>query len=169
MTRIPSILFAAVGAILLAGCFTSAEPLIGPDQAVFPYDKIVYGQIDRQDDLQTWMRKGDAYSFRPNEGSEREAFVRLMPAGDNLYVVQMEFPEDEPLRRLFALLKVDLGAMTAASYSAIIPDNFRGVPGLSQCQDVVCIDSLDAYIAYARAGIDAGHPPDAEYRIISLE
>ncbi len=169
MAPIRGILFVFVGAILLAGCFTSPESLIGADQAVFPYDKIVFAHVDHQDDRQTWVRDGDAYSFRPDERSEREARVRLMPAGDNLYVVQMELPEDEQIRRLFALVKVDLGAMTAASYSAIIPDSFKDVPGLSQCQDVVCIDSLEAYIAYARAGIDAGHPPDAEYRIISLE
>jgi hypothetical protein len=169
MTRIRSVLFALVGAILLAGCFTSPAPLIGADQAVFPYEKIIFADADRQDDRQTWVRQGDAYSFRPDENSTREAFVRLMPAGNNLYVVQMEFPEDEQMRRLFALVKVDLGAMTAASYSAIIPDNFQNVPGLSQCEDVVCIDSLDAYIAYARAGIEAGNPPDVTYRIISLE
>jgi hypothetical protein len=55
------------------------------------------------------------------------------------------------------------------SYSAVMPDDFHEVPGLSRCEDVVCIDSLDAYVAYARAGIDAGNPPDFTYRIISLE
>jgi hypothetical protein len=169
MTLIRGILFALLAPLALAGCFTSPEPLIGADQAVFPYQRIVFGEADRQDDRQTWTRKGDSYSFKPDDGDEKEALVRLLPVAENLYVVQMEFPEDDQTQRLFALLKVDLAAMTAESYSAIIPDDFQDVPGLSRCEDVVCIGGLDAYIAYARAGIAAGHPPDTTYRIISLE
>ena len=169
MARIRGIFFILVGSVLLGGCFTSPEPLIGADQAVFPYDTIVFAEADRPDDRQTFQRKGDAYSFRPGGDDEQEALVRPMPAGDNLYVAQMEIPEDDKPRRLFALIKVDEKAMTAATYAAVMPDDFEDVAGLSKCGDVVCIDNLDAYVAFARAGIDAGRPPDIQYRIISLE
>jgi hypothetical protein len=33
----------------------------------------------------------------------------------------------------------------------------------------MCIDSLDAYVAYARRLIDDGRPPDGVYRIIATE
>ena len=169
MIRLRGILFVLVAPLVLAGCFTSPEPLIGAGEAVFPYEKIVFRSADREDDRQTWTRKGDSYSFKPDDGNGREAFVRLLPAGDDLYVVQMSFPEEDQTRHLFALVRVDLGAMQADSYSAIIPDRFEDVPGLSKCGDVICIGNLDAYVAYARAGIDAGNPPDVTYRIISLE
>jgi hypothetical protein len=163
------ILFVVLVCLGLSACFTSTVPLIGPDDAVFPYDKIVFGEVSRPDDRQTWTRKGDAYSFRPDDSEEREASIRLKVVGENLYVVQMEFTEAGKESRLFALLKADLAAMRVYSYASIIPDDFKDVPGLSRCDDVVCIEDLDAYVAYARAGMEAGHPPDTEYRIISLE
>ncbi len=153
----------------LAGCFTSKEPLIGPEDAVFPYQTIVFGDAGNPDDRQTWTRKGDAYSFRPDDSEDREASVRLKDIGKDLYVVQMEFLDEDKLQRLFALLSVDLAARHAKSYAAIMPDDFQDLPGLAKCEDVVCIDDLDAYVAYARAAMQSGRPPDAEYRIISLE
>jgi hypothetical protein len=163
--RILAVVFLSLG---LSACFTSPVPLIGPEDAVFPFEKIVFGEVSREDDRQTWIKKGDAYSFRP-DSEEREALIRLKAVGENLYVVQMEFHEDETMRRLYGVLAVDLAAMRVKSYAAIIPDDFNDVPGLSRCDDVVCIADLDAYVAYARAGMEAGRPPDTEYRIISLE
>ena len=77
----------------LAACFTSKEPLIGAADAAFPFERIVFAEVSRADDRQTWTRKGDAYSWRPDENDEREAVMRLKAVGDNLYVVQMEFTE----------------------------------------------------------------------------
>ena len=90
----------------LTACFTSEEPLIGPKDAVFPFERIVFAEVDRPDDRQTWTRKGDVYSFHPDGNEEREALMRLKAVGENLYVVQMEAGEigEEP-ERLYALLK----------------------------------------------------------------
>lgn len=154
----------------LVACFTSTAPLIGPEDAVFPFERVVFGEVSRPDDRQTWTRKGDAYSFRPDESEEREAFMRLKPAGDNLYVVQMEFTEDEKPMRLYALLRADLAAGRVQSFAAVRPDAFEPLPGLSVCSDdLVCVEDLDAYVAYAKGRMDAGIPPDAEYRIIEME
>jgi hypothetical protein len=163
------ILFLVLICLGLSACFTSPVPLIGPDDAVFPFDRIVFGEVSRPDDRQTWTRKGDAYSYRPDASEEREAQMRLKRVAENLYVVQMEFTEDNQIRRVYALLKANLEAERVYAYSSIIPDNFADVPGLRKCDEVVSIDDLDTYIAYARAGMEAGHPPEAEYRIISRE
>ena len=39
-----------------------------------------------------------------------------------------------------------------------MPDAFKAQPGLSICDKAVCIEDLDAYVAYARARMDAGVP-----------
>lgn len=153
----------------LAACFTSTEPLIGPEDAAFPFERVVFAEVSRPDDPQIWTRKGDAYSFRPDESEEREALMRLKPAGENLYVVQMEFIEDGRPMRLYALLGADLPANRVQSFAAIMPDGFVAAPGLSICDKSVCIEDLDAYIAYAKGRIDSGSPPDVEYRIIEME
>jgi hypothetical protein len=153
----------------LAACFTSKAPLIGPDDAAFPFERIVFAEVSRPDDRQSWTRKGDAYSWRIDEGDEREALMRLKAAGENLYVVQMEFSEAGKARRLYALLRADVPAKRVYSYASIKPDAFEAQPGLSICDDSVCIDDLDAYVAYAKGRIDAGAPPDAEYEIIEME
>ena len=152
----------------LSACFTSKEPLIGADKAVFPYEEIVYAEADKGDPA-TLKRKGDAYSLKA-ANSDEEALFRFTPVADGLYVVQMEFTEDDEMRRLYALLKVDMEKKTVASYAAIAPDAGVTAPGLVPCgDDTVCIELLDGYITYARSTIDAGRPPDTIYNIISVK
>jgi hypothetical protein len=171
MTAVARILTVVLVCLGLGGCFTAKEPLIGPDDAVFPFERIVFEEVSRpDDDRQSLIRKGDAYSFRPDASNEREALVRLKQVGDNLYVFQMEFVENGKTERLYALLRADAAAGLVQSFAAIRPDGFEAQPGLSVCSDdLICIDDLDAYIAYAKGRIDAGAPPDAEYRIIETE
>ena len=95
--------------------------------------------------------------------------MRLKAVGDNLYVVQMEFVERDRPERLYALLKADLPAKRVTSYASVMPDSFAAQPGLSICDKAVCIEDVDAYVAYAKGRIDAGVPPDAEYEIIEME
>jgi hypothetical protein len=166
-SRVLAIVLICLG---LGACFTAKEPLIRPDEAVFPFERIVFGEVTRPDDRQSLTRKGDAYSFRPDASDEREALVRLKQVGDNLYVFQMEFPENERTERLYAMLRADVAASRVQSFAAIRPDGFEAQSGLSICSDdLVCIDDLDAYVTYAKGRIDAGAPPDAEYRIIEME
>lgn len=167
VSRVLSVVLICLG---LGGCFTAKEAMIGPADAVFPFERIVFGEVSRPDDRESLTRKDDAYSFRPDDSDEREAQVRLKQVGDNLYVFQIEFPENERTERLYALLRADVAAGIVQSFAAIRPDGFDAQPGLSICeQDMVCIDDLDAYVAYAKGRIDAGAPPDAEYRIFEME
>jgi hypothetical protein len=163
------VLSIALLCLSLAACFTSKEPLIAAEDAAFPFERILFAEVSRPDDRQTWTHKGDAYSFRPDESDEREALMRLKAVGENLYVVQMEFSENGKAERLYALLRADVPARRVYSYAAIKPDAFAALPGLSVCDKSICIDDLGAYVAYAKGLIDAGTPPDAEYEIIEME
>jgi hypothetical protein len=165
-SRVLSVAFLCLG---LAACFTSDEPLIAGGDADFPFERIVFAEVSRADDPQTWIHKGDAYSWRPDANDEREAVMRLKAVGDDLYVVQMSFTERDQPELLYALLKADLPAKRVTSYAGIKPDAFAAQPGLGLCESTVCIESLDAYVAYAKSRIDAGDKPDAEYKIIEME
>lgn len=168
MKRICGILFVLLAPAALAACFTSNTPLIGAEEAVFPYETIVFRAMDRPDDRAVWKRDGNIYGFFPGSGDEKVA-VRLKSVGDDLFVVQMQGPDDEPAPFLYALLKVDRAAMTAESHAAIRPHDFNDMPGLSRCNEMVCIDDLNAYVAYAREQMEAGVPPFVVYKITSLE
>lgn len=153
----------------LMGCFTSDGPLIGAEDATFPFERIVFAEVSRPDDRQSWARNGDAYGWRIDEGNDREASMRLKAAGENLYVVQMEFTDSGETQRLYALLRADKPAKRVYSYASIRPDAFDARPGLTICDSFICIEDLDAYLAYAKGLIDADAPPDAEYAIIEIE
>jgi len=156
----------------LAGCFVSKGPLIAGDKADFPYDKIVYTE-QGSSHVTTIVRQGSAYLMRPKD-SDNDGHVRLLKVADDLYVVQLDFVENDRPHYLYGLLKVDLAAKTVASYKSMAGDADAELgPGLSHCDktDVkqVCIDRLGAYIDYARKAITAGAKPDTVYTIVSVE
>ncbi len=149
----------------LSGCFSAEKSLIAADQAVFPYKEIVWME-DKGTEEVTITRDGDAYRFRPKDAGS-DGFLRFMPVGD-LFLTELEFIEGDRVNRLYALIKVDMDAKTVQSFAAVAPNNFD-LPGFTPCDDAMCIDDLDAYLAYGRRLIDDGRPPDAVYRIISAE
>jgi hypothetical protein len=163
----------AVASVCLGGCFVSKKPLIAEDKAVFPYEKIVYlaqGSSDRR----TLIRAGSAYVNEAKSGSDDDGHVRLLKVADTLYVAEVDATENNEVQYYYELLKVDLAAKTAVAYKALAGDGDSDLgPGLSRCdregQEQVCIDKLDAYVAYARRAIDAGAKPDTAYTIVSLE
>ena len=161
VSRLLAVLVLAAG---LSGCFTAQTPLIG-DKAVFPYEKIVWMEEKGTEEV-TMTHEGNAYRFRPKE-AKSDGFLRLMPVGD-LTLAELEFSEAEKVNRLYAVLKVDMEAKTVQSFAAVAPDGFDE-EGFTPCDDGMCVDSLDAYIAYARRLIDDGRPPDGVYRIIATE
>ena len=159
--RILAVLALAGG---LAGCFTSEKSLVG-DKAVFPFETIVWKE-DKGTEEVTMKRQGDHYLFRPKE-ADSDGYLRFMPAGD-LYVAELEFTEEGEVNHLYAILKVDLTAKTVEAYASMAPNNFSE-DGFTACEGGMCIDNLDAYVAYGKRLIDDGRPPDSVYRIISTK
>ena len=163
----------ALAGVGLTGCFVSKGPLITDEKAVFPYKRIVYvgqGSSERR----TLIRKGSVYVNETKSSSDSEAHVRLLEVADSLYVVQVDVTENNEVQYFYALLKVDLGSKTILEYKALAGDaDTDPGPGLSRCdregEEQVCIDRLDAYVAYARKAIDGGTKPDTAYTIISLD
>jgi hypothetical protein len=170
MRRVAIVL--ALASVSLGGCFVSKGPLIAGDKAAFPYDKIVYAERGSSK-ATTMVRDGTAYLLKPAAG-DGDGHIRLLKVADDLYVVELDFVENDQVHYLHGLLKVDLPAKTVASYKSIAGDaDAKLGPGLSHCDErdtqQVCIDRLDAYIDYARNAIAAGAKPDTVYTIVSVE
>jgi hypothetical protein len=161
MGRFLSGLVLTAAGLLLAGCFVSETPLIAPGDAAFPYQEIAFTQSDGED--VTLVREGDDYAMSTSEG---KVLLRFQPIRDNYYVAQMG--SDDPSEGwLFALIEVDLGAGTANAYK-VIGSESDVAPGLTLCDQVICIASVEAYADYAIAAAEAGAQPEATYTIRSV-
>jgi hypothetical protein len=172
MTSWMRICLAVLLTIGLSGCFVSKESLIGDAQAVAPYQKIVYVEKGGSD-ATTLVKEGSSYLLRAKDSSG-DGHIKFMQAGADLYVAQLEFAENDKLIYLYAFLKVDLAAKTVESYKLVAGDaDAEPGPGLSRCDEndtkQVCIESLDAYVAYAKKAIAGGAKPDIVYTIQSLQ
>lgn len=153
----------------LSACFTSKTLLIAPDAAVFPHERIDFRVVDGDGTIQTLERAGDAYRYRPEPDGD-SASVRLMAAGADTFVVQFWTgldSEEKDKQVLYALLVADPAGKRVASYAAVKPDAFTPPPGFVSCGQDVCIEDLEAYVAYARGLVAAGAPPDQVYEIVS--
>jgi hypothetical protein len=145
----------------LAGCFVTEKPLIAADEAVFPYQKIIF---TAEDEPVTLTREGDVYVMTGKDPGPRIE-VLLRSLGDDLYLIQVGGLEEGKPNYLYAVVKVDVNARTAQSFKAIAQDADAG-PGLRRCGDnQVCIDDLEAYLTLAKATIAAGAPPDIQYAL----
>jgi len=170
MSRILRLVFLAVLAGGLSACFTSKTLLIAPDAAVFPHERIDFRVVDGDGTLQRLERAGDSYRLTPDPESDRFGLVRLKAAGADTFVVQFwSVPEggDTDTQVLYALLVADPAGKRIASYASVKPDAFAPLPGLVPCGENVCIEDLEAYVAYARALVAAGAPPDQVYEIVA--
>jgi hypothetical protein len=171
MRHLPRILPIIALCLGVAACFTSSAPLIAPEDAAFPFERLTFRPAGDGSEVQTLTRDGDVYRFTNADEPDKHALLRLRAVGENLYVAAFwgppESEEETPV--LYALLAADLPANRVVSYASIKPDDFAPVPGLVPCERHVCIDDLDAYAAYAKGRIDAGIPPDVTYEILSIE
>lgn len=171
MRHLPRILSIIALCLGVAACFTNKTPLIGPEDAAFPFERLTFRPVGDEDEVQTLARDGDVYRFTNANAPDKHAFLRLRAVGENLYVAAFWGPpeagEETPV--LYALLAADLPANRVLSYASIKPDDFEPLPGLVACERHVCIEDLDAYAAYAKGRIDAGIPLDVTYEILSIE
>ncbi len=153
------LVLAAVG-VMLAGCFISETSLIEPGEAAFPFQEIAFSMSDGEE--ATLVRDGDNYVMATGED---KVLLRFQAIRDNYYAVQIG-SGDAAEGWLFALMEVDLQAGTAKGYK-MIGSRADVAPGLTLCDEVICIASLRAYVDHAMAAVEAGAEPEETYTIRS--
>ena len=160
--RTKAILATILLAFGLAGCFTSDKSLISDADSATPYAKITFGEKSAKEPT-VLTREGKGYVSKQKDGT---LTVRLKPVETDLYLVEMSGPgKDGKVMRLYALLKLDRAANTAATYKAMASKADIG-PGLRDCKDnTICIDDVNAYITLAKAAMTSGKKPDTTYNV----
>ena len=147
--------------LTLSACYTSKEPLIG-DDAVADHASLTF--LGEGDDAKpvTFTRDGNGYL---TTADGEEARLHLKPVEGDYYVAQLSGPGEEGLPQfLYAFMRLDTGAGVAETWLSVgTGADVR--PGLSECDDVICIDDLAAYIAYGQEMVAAGEAPDTTFKI----
>ncbi len=153
--RSPGCAAVVLASLALAGCFTSERPLITAADADYPFESLTYMRTDGGEEI-TLERAADGYA--PTSEGETADRLLLKAMGEDLYVAQTAAPNSDGSRYLYGLIRVapDRKAFVVAAGMAEDADLEAvrgGVPGLRICEqddDTICIDSLEAYLAYAR-------------------
>lgn len=151
----------AVVCLALAGCFTSKQDLVG-ESAVADHAVITF--LGEEDDAKpvTFTREGNHYVTR---GDGQEVSLHLKPVGDDYYVAQMGGPGDDGgMEYLYGYMRLDAAAGIAEVWLMVGSDTDVR-PGLSECDDVICIDDLAAYAAYGQEKVAAGEESDTTFKV----
>ncbi len=159
--------------LALSGCFVSWIPLIAPDNASFPFERIVFHVADHPDEIHVLQRDGDHYRMTSADPPGKNALVRLKAVTDDVWVAQAwppperETGKDRPF--LYALLVVGEDRAEVSAYAVVKPADFVPRAGLEPCERAICVEDLDVYAAYAVARAEAGMAPDIAYRLLERE
>ena len=157
------LLLVGLALIGLSGCYTSEQALVTDGDAVAPYAKITFQGRGDDDEPATFTRDGTSYLAAGEGGDMR---LHLKPVDVDFYVAQLSGEGgDGEAQYLYAYMRLDAAAKVAETWKTVgTKADVR--PGLRECKDGICIDDLEAYIAYAKEGIAAGNPPDTTFDIV---
>ena len=173
MTPLRNLPIAALvlASVALAGCFKAVDPLIVPGAADFPFETLTYVEASGGDEI-TLVRAGEAYRPANENTNDRVTFKML---GPDMYLAQLTSSHDDKKLYLYGIIKLTADRSgfvmaTAVADSEDLAAVRSGYDGLSLCQDdpdTICIESLDAYMAYSVQ--DSVMSRGEAYRIVSMK
>ena len=178
LTRIRRVLgsmaFAAIG-LALAGCFTSETPLISPQNADYPFQRIAFISLSDEKeggdaDQITLVRWGDAYVERNKQDKGRYLFKQVE---DDLYIGQISEEDDGELELLYGVVHIQNGTLmsilapTCDSVSTGVLKAAGIVRTEKKYVDECTVASLDQLKALARHLVGTGIKRET-YRIVEL-
>jgi hypothetical protein len=98
-------------------------------------------------------------------GDGQEVSLHLQPVGDRYYVAQLGGPGDDGgMEYLYGFMRLDAAAGVAEVW-LMVGNDTDVRPGLSTCDDVICIDDLGAYAAYSQEKVAAGEESDTTFKV----
>lgn len=156
---------AALAFAALAGCYTSDKPLITDADSVADYSRITFKDASSDDKPASFTREGAHYTTE-SEGNTVE--LRLKRIEGDYYIAQMSNPKpadgENGAQILYGYLHLDVAGKKAETWRTYgTKDDVQ--PGLRICNDVICIDDLNAYIAYAKKAVADGGKPDTVFTL----
>ena len=153
------IVLAVLALIGLSACYTSDKPLVTDDDSVTPFQKITF--YNQDDKPLAFEITGKQYV---SHGPDGDAFLRLKLVDGDYYVAQLTGGEGDKQQILFGYMRID-PSHTSVDLWKIVGTAADARPGLRECKDAICVDDLNAYIAYAKEGITGGAKPDTTMKI----
>ncbi|MEJ0013109.1 MAG: hypothetical protein WDM94_10895 [Bauldia sp.] len=156
---------AALACALLAGCYTSDKLLVTDADSVADYSKITF--TGSEDDAKpAAFTRADKHYVTESDGNTVE--LRLKRIDGDYYVAQLSNPKvpegESGAQILYGYLHLDAGkgeAQTWRTYGT--KDDVQA--GMRMCKDVICIDDLAAYVAYAQKAVADGDKPDSTFKV----
>jgi hypothetical protein len=155
------ILLAVLALIGLSACYTSDKPLVTDADSVTPFQKITFYNQEDNKPL-AFAVDGKQYV---SHGPDGDAFLRLKATEGDYYVAQLTGGSGDTLQILFGYMRID-PSHTSADLWKIIGTKDDARPGLRECKDGICVDDLNAYIAYAKEAIAGGAKADMSMKIV---
>lgn len=155
-------LLAALAVVGLTACYTSDKPLISDDDGVTPFEKITFiNEKDASSKPITFVHDGKSFLSHSDDGDAR---LHLKPVEGDYYVAQMSSDGGDGPQVLYAYMRIDVPNKVADMWR-MFGTKADVRPGLRECKDAICIDDLNAYIAYGKEAIAAGAKADATMTI----
>ena len=154
------ILLAVLALIGLSACYTSDKPLVTDDDSVTPFQKITFYNQEDNKPL-AFAVDGKQYV---SHGPDGDAFLRLKAVEGDYYVAQLTSGSGDTLQILFGYMRIDPSHKSVDLWKTV-GTKADARPGLRECKDGICIDDLNAYIAYAKEGITGGAKAEMTMKI----
>lgn len=145
----------------LSACYTSKTDLVG-DDAVAAHAKLTFIGHEADAKPLVFTREGNGYF---TEGDGQRIDLRLKPVEGDYYVAQLSGPGDDGNPEyLYGYLRLDQAAGKADLWLSVGSEGDVR-PGLSLCDDTICIDDINAYIAYGKEKVAMGETPDTTFDV----
>ena len=163
-------------AVVLSGCISSKTPLISPQNADYPFQRITFIALGDKDkgkeaDRITLLRPGDVYVELNKEDAERYLFKRV---ADDLYIGQVSEMDDEgELQLLYGVVQIrgETEMNILSSMCDEVPEDVIKATGIVKTKgahfDECTVASLDQLKTLAGLLVDTDVERQA-YRIVEL-
>jgi hypothetical protein len=99
-----------------------------------------------------------------SHGPDGNAFLRLKAIEGDYYVAQLTGGSGDTLQILFGYMRIDPSGKSIDLWK-VVGTKADARPGLRECKDGICVDDLNAYIAYAKEAVTAGAKADMSMKI----
>lgn len=159
--RIVRLVTVALLTVTITGCYISREPLIG-DDAVATHAVVTFLAEGEDGEPVVFTREGNGYR---TSSDGNEARLHLKPVSGDYYVAQLSGPGDDGgTEYLYGYIRFDASAGVAETWLTLAIGE-SAPPGFSECDDMLCIDDLAAYIALGQETVASGTEPDTTFAI----
>ena len=175
MRRVLGLMAFAIIALALAGCFTSEIPLISPQNADYPFQRITFVFISDGGEggdakRTTISREGDAYVELNGQDRVRYLFMQV---ADGLYIGQISDEDDGELELMYGIVQIQnetVMSILAPTCDAVSEDMLAAV-GIVKAEEKYLgkctAASLDQLKALARLLVGTDIKRE-DYRIVEL-